>query len=130
MLYEPYEYEEKDLFKRALEIALLCFRASKSLHNLDDPWMAGELRSSAIALCAAVADGLRVGRGAPEAGRERFCEARAQIARIESLWLVGASLGQLEQDALHLFRERLVAPLSILSRRLSGEDAPPASEAG
>ena len=125
MLYEPYEYEENDLFKRALEVALLSFRASKSLHNLDDPWMAAELRSSSLALCEAVADGLRRGRGAPEAARERFSQALGHIARIESLWLMAASLGQVNQEALHAFRERLGGPLSLLSRILSGESEAP-----
>lgn len=129
MLYQAYEYEERDLFKRSLEIALLSFRASKTIHNLEDTWMAGELRSAALALCERVADGLRRGKDSPEAARLRFSEALLQVARIESLWLLAASLGHLDQEALHLFRERLGGPLTLLSQALGGETEAGPSEA-
>ncbi len=122
MLYAPYEYEEAELFKRSLEIALLSFRASKPLQHLEDPWLAGELRSSAAALCEAVGDGLRRRMGTGLAARARFSRALAQVARLESLWLIGASLGQIDQESLHRFRERLDGPLALLGQALAAGD--------
>lgn len=121
MLYEPYEFEEEELFKRALEVSLLSFRAAKSVKALEDSWTGESLREAALSLCQLTADGLRRRAASPEEARERFSAAVGQVARMESLWLVAASLGQVDQEAFHLFRERLKAPLSLLSRALSRE---------